>query len=230
MNHSGFCFRIALVTALLTLGTFVLAFLTPPLSGPFCRAGCFEYPFADIASRFPRDYYWMYPTMLISVLFVILVICIHHFSAERKKLFSQMGFAFAIISAAVMIPNYFTQVSVVQPSLLNGETEGIALLSQFNSHGLFIALEEIGFLLMTFTLFVVTPVFSGKGRLLTSIRITLLTGFPLALIVFLLVTLKFGVMREYYFEVAVISIAWLQLIVASALLSVLFFRLKKGSI
>jgi hypothetical protein len=34
----------------------------------------------------------------------------------------------------------------LQPSLLAGETEGIAMLSQFNPHGLFIILEEPGFI------------------------------------------------------------------------------------
>ena len=54
-------FYSAILTALLTVFSFVTAYLTPPLSGPFCAGGCFTYPYSDIASRFPRDYYWMYP-------------------------------------------------------------------------------------------------------------------------------------------------------------------------
>lgn len=32
---------------------------------------------------------------------------------------------------------------------MHGETEGITLLTQYNAHGIFIALEELGYLLMS---------------------------------------------------------------------------------
>ncbi|MEE4177075.1 MAG: hypothetical protein V2I46_06145 [Bacteroides sp.] len=219
-----FSFWIALLTAIVTLGTFVTAVLTPPLSGPFCLAGCFEYPYLDIASRFPRDYYWMVPAIFVFLLAMVLVICVHHYAEERKKLFSQAGFAFAILSAGLLVTNYFLQLSVIQPSLLKGETDGISILSQFNPHGVFIVLEELGFLLMTLSFFALTPVFSGKRGL----QITLFSGFPLALAALAIITAVHGIHREYLFEVAVISISWLQLIIASSLMSVMFFReLKK---
>lgn len=222
-----FSFRIALLTAVVTLGTFVTAVLTPPLSGPFCPGECFEYPYLDIASRFPRDYYWMVPAMVVFLLALVLVICVHHYAGERKKLFSQIGFAFALLSAGVLVTNYFLQLSVIQPSLLRGETDGIALLTQFNPHGVFIVLEELGFLLMTLSFFALSPVFGGKQGLMRSLRVTLFAGFPLALLALGLITAVHGIQREYFFEVAVISISWLQLIVASALMSVLFYRKQK---
>ncbi|MDD3654886.1 MAG: hypothetical protein PHO01_12050 [Desulfotomaculaceae bacterium] len=128
-NANPLGFYTAISTTVLTLVTFGIAILTPPLSGPYCTGSCFEYPFLDIVSRFPRDYYWMYPSILLSLIFVVLMVCIHHYASKEKKVFSQIGLSFALISAAILISDYFIQISVIQPSLISGETDGIALLS-----------------------------------------------------------------------------------------------------
>jgi len=225
-----FGFYVSLTTAAVTVITFAIALLTPPLSGPFCRGDCLEYPYADILARFPRDYYWMYPTMLISVLFVLLMVTIQQYADSGKKLYGQIGLSIALIASAILIPNYFVQVSVIPPSLVNGETDGIALISQFNPHGIFIALEEIGFLLMSFSLFMIIPVFDAGSGIKRAMRITWSAGFILILIAFILISVKYGIMREYIFEVAVISIVWLELIVSSVLLSIHFRRAWKKNI
>jgi len=220
-------FYISLVTAITTLITFWIAFNTPPLSGPFCTANCFEYPYTDIITRFPRDYYWMYPTMFISILFICLMLHVHYLADSGKKFFSHLGLIFSVISASLLIPNYFVQVSVIQPSLLNGETEGIALFTQFNPHGVFIALEEIGFLMMNLAFFVIIPVFTGKKGLYRVMRLTWLIGFILALVALILISITLGMEREYMFEVTIISIVWIQLILSSFLLSAVFKRKMK---
>jgi hypothetical protein len=53
----------------------------------------------------------------------------------------------------VLITDYFIQVSVIQPSLLAGETDGISILSQFNPHGIIKVLEEIGLMFMILSFF-----------------------------------------------------------------------------
>lgn len=226
-THTRFGFYVSLFTAIITILTFTIAFLTPPLSGPFCVADCFGYPYHDIVSRFPRDYYWMYPAMLISILFVIFIINIHFLADSNKKMFSLIGAAFSVVAAAILIPNYFVQVSVVQPSLLNGETDGIALITQFNPNGLFIALEEIGFLLMNITFFVIIPVFSSNSRIERSIQWLYFIGLLLALFSYVFISVKLGVERGYIFEVAIISIVWLELIISSILLTIVFNKKSK---
>jgi hypothetical protein len=219
---SRFGFYVAVITATVTLITFVIAFLTPPLSGPLCEEPCFEYPYTDIASRFPRDYLWMYPAMFVALLYLILMVCIHNYAGNAKKIFSQIGLSLAIMAAIILISDYFVQVSVIQPSLLSGETEGIALLTQYNPHGIFIALEEIGFLLITISFISVVPVFSQADTLNKAIRITFITSFALAVVSMVLVSAKYGIMREYIFEITIISIVWLELILSSILLARVF--------
>lgn len=224
--NAKFGFYIALLTAIVTTITFAIAIMTPPLSGPWCQAGCYDYPYTDIASRFPRDYIWMYPAILVSALFIMLVISIHYYAGNGRRIFTHIGLSFATISAVILILNYFVQVSVVQPSLLNGENEGISLISQFNPHGIFIASEEIGFLLMTLALFFTFPAFSPVNKLLKAIRIVLMAGFPLAILAFVLISLNYGIKREYMFEIAVISIVWIELIISSILICIHFKRIR----
>ncbi|MDD4638425.1 MAG: hypothetical protein PHT63_01535, partial [Bacteroidales bacterium] len=68
-----FGYYASLITAVLTIFTFSIAILTPPLSGPFCETGGFAYPFYDIAGRFPRDYYWMYPAMILTASYLVMI-------------------------------------------------------------------------------------------------------------------------------------------------------------
>lgn len=219
-----FSFHVALATAVVTFITFVIAFLTPPLSGPFCEGGCFEYPYNGIASRFPRDYIWMYPAISVSILYLVLMVCIHYHASAERKIFSHIALSISLIASTILIVDYFVQVSVIQPSMLRGETDGIAILSQYNPHGLFIALEEIGYLLMSLSFICVAPVFPPTDRLHKALRVILALGFPAAIAGLALITIKYGVVREYIFEVMVISIVWLELIVASLLLASMFRR------
>ena len=221
-----FGYYTSILMAGITLITFVIAFLTPPISGPFCPGDCIEYPFPGIESRFPRDYFWMYPAIFLNLIFVILVVCIHQVASLEKKIFSQAGLAFAVISASILVTNYFLQVSVIQPSLLNGETDGILLLTQYNAHGVFIALEEIGLLMMSLSFLFIALVFSGN-RLENSIRWTFIISFTLTIISLIAISIIHGIHREYHFEVYVISICWLTLIINGILLARVFRRAMK---
>ncbi len=208
-----FGYAISLATALLTIITFAIAIFTPPLSGPFCTSGGFLYPYNDIASRFPRDYYWMYPAMILMVSYLIMIISVSQTAANEKKHFGLISVSFAIMSTLVLLTDYFIQISVIQPSILAGETDGIPILSQYNPHGIFIVLEEIGFLLMNFSLFCLIPAFPKNYSNHKAIKWISIIGFSLIIISFIIISLVFGINREYRFEVAAISITWIELIV-----------------
>lgn len=218
-----FAYIISISTAIITFLTFTMAVCTPPISGPFCQNGCIEYPYVnDIISRFPRDYIWMYGAMVVSLMFVVFMLNINLLATGNRKIFGRIGVAFSIIAATILFTDYFIQVFVVQASLLNDETSCLVFWTQYNPHGIFIALEEVGYIIMCISLLSIVPVFSKDSRLELSIRRVFISGFILNVIAFFLVTIKYGVNREYYFEVAVISFDWLMLIIAGILLSKLF--------
>ena len=219
-------FYSATCTAYITALTFIIAILTPPLAGPWCKSGCIEYPYDNIISRFPRDYYWMYPAMILCIAFVVLIVSIHQHASLDKKVYSLSALVFATISSAILFVDYFLQLSVIQPSLLKRETDGIALLTQYNPHGIFIALEEVGYLMMSLSFFFIVPVFSKATNLEKTLRITLFVSFLLTIVALVLISLQYGIQREYRFEIAVITINYITLFVSAIMLSRLFKRRK----
>jgi hypothetical protein len=220
-------YYVSIFLSILTLITFAIAFTTLPITGPFCKEGCIEYPYSDIISRFPRDYIWMYPTILLNIVFVVFMVCIHQIATKERKIYSQLGLIFAIISAGILITNYFIQVTVIQPSIENGETVGIALLTQYNPHGIFIALEEIGLIVMSLSFLFMGPVFSKRNRLERAIRSVFIISFGLTVISFIAISMKHGIHREYFFECAEITINWFVLIVNGILLGILYKKALK---
>ncbi|NCN45024.1 hypothetical protein GW927_00530 [Candidatus Pacearchaeota archaeon] len=220
-NTKRFGFIFSLLTVLLTIITFGIAIVTPPLSGPFCQVDCFAYPYTEIISRFPRDYFWMYPAMALSIVTMILFICLHLEASKEKKVFSLTALIFVIISSSVLLMNYFVQISVVQPSLLLGETDGISLLTQFNPHGLFIIFEELAYILLALA-FIFTGSVFGSNRLEKALRIVFQFNGIFVLLSFIGISVYYGLQREYRFEVLSISITWLTLIINGSLLSKYF--------
>lgn len=219
-----FGYYISLFTAVITIITFGIAICTPPLSGPFCKEGCFEYPYHEIISRFPRDYFWMFPAIILSFSYMVMMIAVHKVVSPERSVFSLSGVAFAVISTLILSADYFVQVSFIQPTLMAGETEGIAMLSQFNPHGLFIILEELGFITMNISFVFLAPALTESARLEKSLRLTVITGFFLMLLSFATIVFINGINREYRFEVIIISITWIELIIVSILLSRYFRR------
>ena len=157
LQKTGFYSSVLLAVS--TLVTFAVAICTPPISGPFAQNISAVYPYDNIASRFPRDYYWMITAILLMLTFVVFMTCVDRYASPDKKIFSHVALIFASMSSFILIANYFIQLSVIQPSVLNGEFDGISLLTQYNPHGLFIAAEEIGYLFMALSLLFIAPVF-----------------------------------------------------------------------
>jgi hypothetical protein len=214
------------VTAFITLA---IGACSPPISGPFSTGTSIKYPYTDILSRFPRDYYWMYPAMLLMVFFVVYMASIDEYADAKRKILSRTALLFACLSAGVLTVNYFIQVTVIQPSLINGELDAIGILTQYNPHGIFIALEEIGYIFMSISLLFITPQFSGPGRIRAMLRWTAISGFALTVLSFAVITFIYGIHREYLFEVAVITIDYIVLILLGILSGILFRKSIKSS-
>ncbi len=215
------------VITLITLG---FAMTAIPPSGPNCPGNCMEYPFLDSLTYYPRDYYWMYIAIIQLVTFMIFMISIHFITPPEKKIYSFIGISFSMIATIVLLADYFIQFAVVPISFMKGETDGIGLLSQYNGHGIFIAMEELGFIMMSLSFLFVAPVFSMQIRLEKAIRWLLIIPFIGTIIAFIFYTIKYGLDRNYRFEVATITINWLILIVISILIGVFFKRKMKRKI
>jgi hypothetical protein len=215
-----FSFWVAVLTAALAAAALAIALTTPPRSGPYCSMSCIAYPYTNAAAFVPRDYLWMYPAALVSVTFVVLVTCVHRRARDDLRAYSLVAVCFASLGAALILSDYVIQIAVVQPSLLDGQVSGLSLFSQYNPHGIFIALEDGGYSLMGLAF-----LFSGLslGRLTRLERVVrrLLVISGVAVIgVLVSLALIFGKDLEYRFEVIALSIDWIVLVVAGVLLGV----------
>ncbi len=214
-----------LTTAALSALAFAVAFATPPRSGPNCTLDeCVSYPYTDIAPHFPRDYLWMFPATLVLFAFLAFVVCMHYYAPPARRPFTLIATALAAIAAALIAADYFIQLTVVQPSVLQGEVDGLSLWSQYNPHGIFIALEALGYLLICAALACSAPAFGGVRRLERAIRWLFVLAFVLALGALVGLYAGYGQEVEYRFEIAVISVAWTALIAGGTLGALVFRR------
>ena len=219
-----FGFWTAVGTALTTALTFAIAILTPPLSGPLCRESCFNYPYLDIAARFPRDYYWMFAAIPATLFYVAWMVGLQARATPERRPIAQLAVALSVMAALTLVGDYFVQLTVIQPSILDGESDGISLLTQYNPHGAFIALEELGYLLMSLSLACMAPALSKATRLERTIPWLFVGGLVVNFAALGWFSLKYGHRRAYLFEIAVISVDWLVLIAATVMTAVVFRR------
>ena len=218
-------FLTSILTAIVAAISMGIGITTPPRSGPFCTLEtCITYPYTDAAQFVPRDYLWMYPALLMVLLFVVLIGILRHYASPDKQVFSTIALSLAIVSAAMLIMDYFIQLAVMQPSFLKGEVEGLSLFSQYNPHGIFIALEDLGYLLMGVSFLFIAPVFVGQRRLGKAIRLLFITSGILTIGALILLSILYGTDLEYRYEVASITINWLTLIIGGVMLSLYFKR------
>lgn len=213
-----FGFWAAVGTTVLTVVSFAFALVALPNTVP--------YPFtADvIADQWPWDYVWMYPAMILMLLFVALLTAAHGYAPRARRACSRFALCVGTIAAAVLVIDYYIQVTVMQPSLVKGQFDGWALFTQYNPNGVFIALEELGYLLMSLALVLAGKAFPRKNGLERSIRWVTGISFGLAVIGLIAMAALRGIDRGDDYEILVISIVWLTLIIVGPLMALVFKR------
>jgi hypothetical protein len=222
---SRFGFWSASLTAIFAAAALGIGVTTPARSGPFAAPGtALAYPFAETARFVPRDFLWMYPGVLMLLAFLMLAACVHERTTDDgRRFFGRIGLCLATVSFAVIALDYFIQLQVVQPGLLAGEGAGLALVSQYNPHGVFIALENLGFLVAAIS-FLFLGLSLGGTRLERATKWVFIVAFGLAVVAFVGMWSYFGLHLDYFFEVTIIVVDWLALITAGVLLAIVFRR------
>jgi hypothetical protein len=161
--------------------------------------------------------------MALMVLFVALLVAIHESAPPAHRTYSLLALCVGVIAAAVLLITYYIQVTVMQPSLEKGQLDGWAMLTMYNPNGVFIALEELGYLLMSLAFLSLAGVFVGASRLERSLRWLYTASFAVSIGALVVVFAVSGIDRGDQFEIIVISIVWLTLI-AGGILTALVFR------
>jgi hypothetical protein len=212
---------VALATAIVAAVSLAIAVSSPARSGPNCRGSCIGYPYTDAVAFVPRDYLWMYPATLLCVLVVGIAVCVHAWAPSHRAPLALAGVCFAAIGAGVLVVDYGVQLTVVQPALLRGEIDGLSVWSQYNPHGIFIALEDIGYATMALGLLLLGLVlWAGKRSRSIQVAAWAFTVAGAATLVLLpVLAAAYRSNLDYRFEVFSLLIIWLGLICGGLALS-----------
>ena len=221
VSHDPWVFLVAVSVVIMAVASLAVGLVTPPRSGPNCRTGCIDYPYTDAARYVPRDFWWQYPAALLALLSVVLVTSLARRRSAGVQLAGRVASVLASIAAGILVTDYAIQLMVVQPSLLKGQTEGLALWSQYNPHGVFIALENVGYLLMALSFVALgATVDRTASRPERTARIVFTTGGTLTVLAFVASTVGYRANLDDHFEVMGITGDWLVLIVAGTLIAI----------
>jgi hypothetical protein len=214
-----------------------------------CRlAECVTAPYTDVAAFVPRDYLWLYPSIALQLTFVVLVAVLVGRTAGQRpapagptqawptqawpaQAWPAQAWAatgFVLLGAGLLVADYGLQLFVVQPSLLAGEVDGLSLLSQYNPHGVFIGLENLGYAAIAlgwlFLSAMPDGVMRGPSGRMRAVRWVFLTGGLLTWGFLIGLAAGYGAGLEYRFELAAISLYWLVAVTTGVLLTVEFRR------
>jgi hypothetical protein len=154
----------ALATGLLAAG-WVMAFVTQQMIAP-------PIPWAGIEA-YARSFKSIQMLNLVPALplgwaFIVMMVSLHFWAPEEKKIWSMIGLAFAIVYAVMANINYLIQLVAVRPNLLSGELEGLGLFAGDNPHSVFWALAN-AYAIQSMALFFAAWVLDG-GKLERWIR------------------------------------------------------------
>jgi hypothetical protein len=219
-----------ILTTLAAAAAWILVMVVPgapPRSGANCTGGpdaCLAYPYTDAAAYVPNDFLWMIPAFLLGpLLVVLLVVLLDDVTAPRRAL-ARIALQLATGSAALLMVDYYVQFTTVQASLVRGETGGgLSLLSQYNPHGIFIALEDLGYATMLTALAVAAPALPRATRPHRVLRRLLAIAGTLGALLLPVLLAALGRDLDYTYEVLAIAIAWTTLL-ATGILAAIIFR------
>lgn len=218
--------------AILTTGAAVGAWVTvlvvpgaPPRSGPNCTAtdgSCLTYPYTQASAFVPNDFVWMVPAFLLGPLLVVVLAGLLHDVPAPRRLPARIAQTSAVVAAAILTVDYYVQFTTVQASLVRGEVDaGLSLLSQYNPHGLFVAMEDLGYATMLVAFLFSARAIDGDSRPARALRWVLGVSGTLGVVMFVALVAVLGRDLEYWFEITGLALSWITLIPAGVLAAVI---------
>lgn len=158
---------------------------------------------------------------------VALMACILHDADRLRRMWGQIALVLAAVAAAALAIDYAIQLAAVQPSMLAGQTQDLNLVSMYNPHGVFIALEDLGYLLMAVSFLFAGLAIARRARFGSAVRwILIISGIVVAAALGAL-GLWYGRQLDDQFEVVAIGIDWTVLIVVGVLLGLSSRRVRR---
>ena len=155
------------------------------------------------------------PSLLLAPSFLAMLVCVNALTPGERRIWSQLGVAFAGVYVPLCVAAYIVELFVVEPRLLRGDTSQMALLTLARSDSVFNAIDGLGYIIMCLSTLVAAPAFEQAGLARWIRRLFLANGI-LAVPIFL----TYFVNRSFIW----MSAFWSVTITSSAILIAVNFR------
>jgi hypothetical protein len=116
------------------------------------------------------------PSLLLAPSFALLMLCVHYYAPDSKKIWSHAGIMFAVVYTVMVSINYYVQLTLVVPHLISGKVESIRpfLFTPFDSF--IYSVDVLGYSFMSLSTLFAAFVFSGTGLERTARRFLIANG------------------------------------------------------
>jgi hypothetical protein len=109
------------------------------------------------------------PSLLLAPSFLAMMVSVNALVPSARKVWSQLGVAFACVYVPLCVSAYIVELFVVEPRVLRGATADTVLLTLVRGDSVFNAIDGIGYVFMCLSTLAAAPAF-GSTRLERRIR------------------------------------------------------------
>ncbi|AUV83163.1 hypothetical protein C2R22_17160 [Salinigranum rubrum] len=140
------------------------------------------------------------PSLFLGTAFVILMVSVHYYAPEERKIWSHIGLVFATIYAVLISINYYVQLTFVVPRLLQGNVDSVSLqpflFVPFDSF--LYSVDILGYSFMSLATLFAAFAFTGSGVERTVRRFMIANG----------LILPFLALQIYYHPLIWVAALW----------------------
>lgn len=104
----------------------------------------------------------MFPCFVLAPSMLVMMTCLHHLAPQDRKILSLLALVFTIVYAAQITYNYYTQLAAIGPSLMSGQTQGLAIHAFFNPNSIPLNLELLGYGMLSVGMIFAAFLFHGS--------------------------------------------------------------------
>jgi hypothetical protein len=138
------------------------------------------------------------PSLFLALAFVILMVCVHYWAPPEKKIWSHLGIIFAVLYTVLVSMNYFVQLTLVVPHILQGETESIRFLLFTPFDSFVYSVDLLGYSFMSLSTLFAAFAFGTKS----------LEGIARKFLIANGLILPFIALQNYYHPLIYIAMLW----------------------
>jgi hypothetical protein len=116
------------------------------------------------------------PSLFLGIAFAVLMVSVHYYAPEDRKIWSHAAIVFATIYAVLISINYFVQLTLVVPRMLRGDIESIRFLLFIPFDSFLYSVDILGYSFMSVSTLFAAFVFTGGGLERTVRRFLIANG------------------------------------------------------